>query len=123
MFDCFTKHRQMLRTPNMHHPLTCQVCQKADSEERWKCTFCNVRMCTGCFRLMNRYKRDLSKVVEHIENNPPSAGPAELTDGSMAISTPVSGPELTSASEPPSGSTSAAASRPDSPEALKVVHE
>jgi hypothetical protein len=76
MYKCFQAHRRMDRSPNKNYPLTCQVCHKADSEDRWKCQWCYVRMCGGCLHLFNNYKRDLTKLVEHIKSNPPSADPS-----------------------------------------------
>ncbi|KHN96238.1 uncharacterized protein MAM_05824 [Metarhizium album ARSEF 1941] len=34
-YNCFQKHRTMNRRSNRNHPLTCQTCDKADTEDRW----------------------------------------------------------------------------------------
>ena len=86
MVDCYVSHRTMHRVPNGHYPLACQVCDRADAEDRWKCQWCYVRMCDGCYRLFNNYRRDLPKLMEHVEKHgpsekessrPTSAGPLE----------------------------------------------
>ncbi|KAL0931823.1 uncharacterized protein CTRU02_212776 [Colletotrichum truncatum] len=79
MLDCYVRHRVMDRTRNRNYALTCQTCGKADTEDRFKCQWCYVRMCTSCFKTFNSNRRDLRKLLAHLEGNPQSSdsqGPA-----------------------------------------------
>ncbi|KAJ0298831.1 hypothetical protein COL516b_009633 [Colletotrichum fioriniae] len=77
MLDCYVKHRTMDRTRNRNYALTCQTCGKADTEDRYKCQFCYVRMCASCLQIFNSNRRDLRKLVAHLEGNPQSGGSQE----------------------------------------------
>ncbi|KAF9874086.1 hypothetical protein CkaCkLH20_08458 [Colletotrichum karsti] len=67
MFDCYVRHRTMDRTRNRNYALTCQTCGKADTEDRFKCQWCYVRMCAACFHVFNDNRRDLRKLVAHLD--------------------------------------------------------
>ncbi|GJC86514.1 hypothetical protein ColLi_09352 [Colletotrichum liriopes] len=77
MLDCYVKHRVMDRTRNRNYALTCQTCGKADTEDRYKCQFCYVRMCGSCLQVFNINRRDLRKLMAHLEGNPHSGGSQE----------------------------------------------
>ncbi|KAK1980490.1 hypothetical protein LZ30DRAFT_689903 [Colletotrichum cereale] len=77
MLDCYVKHRTMDRTRNRNYALTCQTCGKADTEDRYKCQFCYVRMCGSCLQIFNSNRRDLKKLMAHLEGNPHSGGSQE----------------------------------------------
>ncbi|GKT88298.1 LOW QUALITY PROTEIN: hypothetical protein Ct61P_06148 [Colletotrichum tofieldiae] len=77
MLDCYVKHRVMDRTRNRNYALTCQTCGKADTEDRYKCQFCYVRMCGSCLQVFNSNRRDLRKLMAHLEGNPHSGGSQE----------------------------------------------
>ncbi|KAK2057725.1 hypothetical protein LY76DRAFT_515597 [Colletotrichum caudatum] len=77
MFDCYVKHRTMDRTRNRNYALACQTCGKADTEDRYKCQFCYVRMCGSCLQIFNNNRRDLRKLMAHLESNPHSGGSQE----------------------------------------------
>ncbi|TQN74580.1 hypothetical protein CSHISOI_00883 [Colletotrichum shisoi] len=74
MLDCYVRHRVMDRTRNRNYALTCQTCGRADTEDRFKCQFCYVRMCAACLHVFNGHRRDLRKLVAHLEGNPHSGG-------------------------------------------------
>ncbi|KAL0929549.1 uncharacterized protein CTRU02_215448 [Colletotrichum truncatum] len=74
MLDCYVKHRVMDRTRNRKYALTCQTCGKADTEDRYQCQFCYVRMCGSCLQVFNSNRRDLRKLMAHLEGNPHSGG-------------------------------------------------
>ncbi|KAK6209473.1 hypothetical protein QIS74_11057 [Colletotrichum tabaci] len=74
MLDCYVRHRVMDRTRNRNYALTCQTCGRADTEDRFKCQFCYVRMCAACLHIFNGHRRDLRKLVAHLEGNPHSGG-------------------------------------------------
>lgn len=77
MLDCYVKHRVMDRTRNRNYALTCQTCGKADTEDRFKCQWCYVRMCASCLQIFNGNRRDLRKLLSHLEGNPQSGGSQE----------------------------------------------
>jgi hypothetical protein len=62
-YQCYQKHRAMLRRNNRRYPLTCQTCLKADTEDRWACTFCSLRVCESCLGLLESNKKDLSQLM------------------------------------------------------------
>ncbi|UNI14330.1 hypothetical protein JDV02_000968 [Purpureocillium takamizusanense] len=70
-FGCYQSHRSMNRRGNRHYPLTCQTCDKADSEDRWVCTFCHLRICESCLRALNGHQRVLRRLVDELATNTP----------------------------------------------------
>ncbi|OHE92000.1 hypothetical protein CORC01_12691 [Colletotrichum orchidophilum] len=88
MLDCYVKHRTMDRTRNRNYALTCQTCGKADTEDRYKCQFCYVRMCGSCLQIFNSNQRDLRKLMAHLEGNPQSGGSRERPATAAGIEAP-----------------------------------
>ncbi|KAG5951029.1 hypothetical protein E4U53_003906 [Claviceps sorghi] len=84
-FNCFHKHKTMNRRSNRHYPLTCQTCDKADTEDRWVCTFCHLRICDGCLRALNGHQRVLQSLVDQLgmstRLSPSSLSRSESTTG------------------------------------------
>ncbi|KAF4875651.1 hypothetical protein CGCSCA1_v005250 [Colletotrichum siamense] len=70
MLDCYARHRTVDRTRNRNYALSCQTCGKADTEDRFKCQWCYVRMCASCLTVFNRNGRDLRQLLAHLESNP-----------------------------------------------------
>ncbi|PNY24333.1 Uncharacterized protein TCAP_05728 [Tolypocladium capitatum] len=70
-FGCYQNHRTMNRRTNRHCPLTCQTCHKADTEDRWACTFCHLRICESCLRAFNGHQRVLRRLVDQLAMNTP----------------------------------------------------
>ncbi|PHH69918.1 hypothetical protein CDD83_5582 [Cordyceps sp. RAO-2017] len=70
-FNCYQHHRTMNRRPNRHYPLTCQTCDRADADDRWACTFCHLRICDSCMRLLNGHQRVLRRLVDELALNTP----------------------------------------------------
>lgn len=66
-FLCYQKHRSMGRRINRQYPLTCQTCDKADVEDRWVCTFCQLRVCAPCLEKLNTKGRDLKQLVDSMK--------------------------------------------------------
>ncbi|KOS17071.1 hypothetical protein ESCO_005984 [Escovopsis weberi] len=82
-FTCYQKHRTMNRRANKHYPLTCQACNRADTSDRWVCTFCSLQICDPCTRkLQGSFQRDLSRLVEGLAHSmtpdPYSVPPSRL---------------------------------------------
>ncbi|TEA13329.1 hypothetical protein C8034_v004557 [Colletotrichum sidae] len=69
MLDCYQEHKRMLRTRNRNYSLTCQSCHKADTEDRFKCEWCYVRICAACMRVFVDNNRDLRKLLAHVEKS------------------------------------------------------
>ncbi|KAK7398272.1 hypothetical protein QQX98_012362, partial [Neonectria punicea] len=65
-YSCYQGHRTMNRRSNRNYSLACQSCQKPDSEDRWACTFCHLRICESCFAALDRQQRDLRHLVEDL---------------------------------------------------------
>ncbi|KAL2213685.1 hypothetical protein CC79DRAFT_74246 [Sarocladium strictum] len=65
---CYQKHRNMGRRVNRQYPLTCQTCDKADVEDRWVCTFCQLRTCTPCFEKLKSNDRDLKRLMQSVKS-------------------------------------------------------
>ncbi|KAG6016480.1 hypothetical protein E4U54_001342 [Claviceps lovelessii] len=70
-FNCFHGHKTMNRRSNRHYSLTCQTCDKADTEDRWVCTFCHLRICDSCLRALNGHQRVLQNLVDQLSKRSP----------------------------------------------------
>lgn len=70
-YGCFQKHASMQRRTNRHYPLTCQTCSKANADDRWACSFCHLRICEPCFRVLDANARDLKRLVADIGRRTP----------------------------------------------------
>ncbi|RCI16147.1 hypothetical protein L249_2139 [Ophiocordyceps polyrhachis-furcata BCC 54312] len=70
-YGCYQGHRTMNRRQNRNYPLTCQTCDKADTEDRWACIFCNLRICEACMRALNGHHRVLRRLVDELALNTP----------------------------------------------------
>lgn len=68
-FKCYQKHKSMLRRPNRRYALACQTCQKEDTEDRFSCSFCYVRMCEACLKTFETKQRDLQALLDELSNN------------------------------------------------------
>ncbi|KAF0326437.1 hypothetical protein GQ607_006337 [Colletotrichum asianum] len=88
MLDCYARHRTVDRTRNRNYALSCQTCGKADTEDRFKCQWCYVRMCASCLTVFNRNGRDLRQLLAHLESNPQSSGDVDGANNSNEGATP-----------------------------------
>ncbi|KAJ4157992.1 uncharacterized protein LMH87_008539 [Akanthomyces muscarius] len=70
-YSCFQKHAIMNRRTNRQYPLTCQTCSKANADDRWACTFCHLRICESCFRVLDANQRDLRRLVADVGRHAP----------------------------------------------------
>ena len=66
-YVCYQKHRTMGRRMNRSYPLACQTCEKADVEDRWVCTFCQLRVCAPCLEKFDTQGRDLKQLVTSLK--------------------------------------------------------
>jgi hypothetical protein len=73
-YECFARHSQMVASRNKAYPLTCQACNIEDGEMRWQCAWCRLRICGRCVRGLQKLDKDLSKLLDYVEKNPPGSG-------------------------------------------------
>lgn len=66
-YNCYQGHRTMNRRTNRNYPLTCQTCERPDTEDRWVCTFCHLRICETCFTTLNGRQRNLTQLVQDVK--------------------------------------------------------
>ncbi|CEJ89323.1 hypothetical protein VHEMI05172 [[Torrubiella] hemipterigena] len=62
-YNCFQQHKTMGRRSNRTYPLTCQTCCKSDTEDRWACSFCHLRLCESCLTTFNENDKDLNRLM------------------------------------------------------------
>ncbi|KAI9706156.1 MAG: hypothetical protein M1820_004917 [Bogoriella megaspora] len=66
--SCIHSHRIMHRSRNTHAPVACMTCCNNDLEERWRCHWCYLRICTGCKGKLGKIEgRDVTKLVMSLE--------------------------------------------------------
>lgn len=58
-FDCYQNHKYMRSSQNTLCSVACQVCEKKDTERRWCCSWCSLRCCDACMKILARSKKDL----------------------------------------------------------------
>jgi len=73
-YECFARHSQMVVSRNKAYSLSCQACNVEDSEMRWQCSWCRLRICGRCVRALQKLDKDLSKLLDYVEKNPPGSG-------------------------------------------------
>jgi hypothetical protein len=73
-YECFSRHSQMVVSRNKAYALSCQACNIEDSEMRWQCSWCRLRICGRCARALQRLDRDLPRLLDYVEKNPPGSG-------------------------------------------------
>lgn len=67
-FNCYQSHRRVFKLSNMHYPVPCMVCKADNTEQRWKCTWCCLRVCTECMEALKKIEgRNLRVVVEALQ--------------------------------------------------------
>ncbi|KAI0419946.1 hypothetical protein F5X98DRAFT_372172 [Xylaria grammica] len=62
-YKCHVNHNKLLDSRNTNYPLACQTCCVADANLRFRCTFCNMRLCMSCTNLLVANGRDLQVVM------------------------------------------------------------
>ncbi|KAA8642209.1 hypothetical protein EYZ11_007463 [Aspergillus tanneri] len=69
-FACYQDHRSMPPANNVWYPLPCMTCQKFDREVRFRCVFCCLRVCSGCFHALQKCPhRSLQRFMEMISQS------------------------------------------------------
>lgn len=63
-FSCYQSHANMTPSKNIHAPVPCVVCGVDDTETRYKCSWCCLRICRKCMAVLEEdEKRDLKGLV------------------------------------------------------------
>ncbi|CZT13455.1 uncharacterized protein RAG0_16957 [Rhynchosporium agropyri] len=66
-FDCYQSHKFMRGANNMVCPVGCMICQRQDTDKRWRCTWCCLGVCASCSRLLDSVPgKDLQLALEKI---------------------------------------------------------
>ena len=66
--DCYQSHSRVFKLPNKHYPVPCMVCKVDNREQRWKCTWCCLRICTDCMESLKKIEgRALRVLVRRLE--------------------------------------------------------
>lgn len=65
-YNCFHRHRTMQRRSNRSCPLKCQTCEKADTQDRWACSFCHLRLCESCFTTFGEHGKDINRLMTEL---------------------------------------------------------
>lgn len=66
-FHCYQSHRNMKRSNNIYAPVPCMTCRIDDTEMRWKCTWCCLRICAACMqKLENVRGKDLTTLIQRL---------------------------------------------------------
>jgi len=67
-FNCYQSHRRVLKLPNKHYPVPCMICKVDNTEQRWKCAWCCLRVCTECMDALRKVEgKDLRVVVRALQ--------------------------------------------------------
>ncbi|KAI9663882.1 MAG: hypothetical protein M1821_007372 [Bathelium mastoideum] len=65
--DCLHAHRTLHRSKNSNAPVACMLCENADLEQRWRCHWCCLRICTGCKEKLEGIDgRDIAKLLRRL---------------------------------------------------------
>lgn len=87
----------MVFSRNTCYSLACQTCRVENSDKRWQCAFCRLRVCEKCLRALQAMDRDLGSLLEWLE------GGSQATSSSSRPSTSTSGGALGKVEEEETG--------------------
>lgn len=66
--NCYQSHRRVLKLPNKHYPVPCMICKVDNTEQRWKCAWCCLRVCTDCIDALRKVEgKDLRVVLRAMQ--------------------------------------------------------
>ncbi|KAL5604541.1 hypothetical protein BROUX41_002496 [Berkeleyomyces rouxiae] len=75
--DCLHRHQRMMRVSNKHHPLACQTCQRAETDDFSRCPWCALRVCAPCAAHLRAVHGHVSSLLFNLQNSlvppPPAA--------------------------------------------------
>ena len=61
--QCYVNHYQMKRQTSSVHPVPCMTCSLNHEPIRYKCWWCDLRICMGCMRQLHATGRSLKKLL------------------------------------------------------------
>ncbi|PVH86870.1 hypothetical protein DL98DRAFT_582191 [Cadophora sp. DSE1049] len=65
--DCYQSHKIMKGCNNRVCPTACMVCERKDTEKRWRCAWCCLGACGSCMRILDSVPgKDLRLALERI---------------------------------------------------------
>ncbi|KAK0124357.1 hypothetical protein ONS95_009325 [Cadophora gregata] len=65
--DCYQSHKLMRGCNNKVCPTACMVCERRDTEKRWRCAWCCLSACGSCIRVLDSVPgKDLRLALERI---------------------------------------------------------
>lgn len=66
-FDCYQYHKFMRSTNNRTCPVACMICERKDSEMRWRCAWCCLSACGSCMQVLSSVPgKDLRACLERL---------------------------------------------------------
>ncbi|KAH7360598.1 hypothetical protein BKA65DRAFT_189157 [Rhexocercosporidium sp. MPI-PUGE-AT-0058] len=66
-FDCYQSHKLMRGSNNKVCSISCMMCQKKDTDRRWRCAWCCLSACGNCMRVLDSVPgKDLRLALEKI---------------------------------------------------------
>lgn len=83
---CYSQHATFVWSRNDFQPMACMICDKNDTERRWACVWCHLRICVGCsVELQKTPGRRLQSVLERRAAEAAYAGDAYDEDDEAAM--------------------------------------
>ena len=68
-YECYQSHRRVVLSRNKIHPVPCMTCGENDSETRWKCIWCALRICGACMAEFDAKRRNLDEFLAGLEKS------------------------------------------------------
>ena len=62
-YQCYQSHRRVTFSRNKLNPVPCMTCGTTESEARWKCIWCSLRVCAACMAEFDGKNRNLEKFM------------------------------------------------------------
>ncbi|OAG10745.1 uncharacterized protein CC84DRAFT_493038 [Paraphaeosphaeria sporulosa] len=83
---CYSQHATFVWSRNDFQPMACMICAKNDTERRWACVWCYLRICVECsVELQKTPGRRLQSVLERRAAEATYAGEAYEDDDEPAL--------------------------------------
>lgn len=65
-YRCYQEHVRIRYSQNKKCPVPCMTCGVAESDSRWKCIWCALRICGGCMAEFDSKGRDLNVLMQWV---------------------------------------------------------
>ncbi|KAF2632559.1 hypothetical protein BU25DRAFT_417183 [Macroventuria anomochaeta] len=77
--SCYTQHKTNVWSNNVFQPMGCMICHANEKDQKFVCTWCQLRICRGCSEeLMMVPGRDLGRLLEVREGEMRRDGKSEV---------------------------------------------